>query len=158
MCVTSDCLVLFSPICTSFCWAFTVTVSINTFLIRHGVTEVRPIHLHPFICLCSNGNKCVSGINTCIFLKLASEQFVPNGNVFTGKKSSYQRPDWILQLCEGESRAFIREQNKHWMCVHSFIELRDTFPMLFIISTYCRNLVTLQPHPKHPVDAEEDVC
>lgn len=28
-----------------------LTVSINTFLVRHGWSDVRPIHLHPFICL-----------------------------------------------------------------------------------------------------------
>lgn len=43
------------------------------------------------------------------------------------------------------------------MCVHSFTELKDTFPMLFIISTYWRNLLTLQPHPKHHLNAEENV-
>lgn len=109
-------LVLFSPICTSFCWTLTVTLSINTFPIRRGWSEVRPIHLHPFICLCSNGNKCVGGINRCIFLKLTSEQFVPNGNVFTGKESHFQRVHWILQLCGGEAHAFILELNKHSVC------------------------------------------
>lgn len=103
-------------IVTAYCYFFPhlhlILLSIyriNTFLIRHGWSEVRPVHLHPFICLCSNGNKCVGGINTSIFLKLAGEQFVPNSNVFTGKKSNFQGPDWILQLCGGESHAFIWE-------------------------------------------------
>lgn len=36
-----------------------------------------------------------------------------------------------------------------------FTGLKDTFPMLFIISTNCRNLVTLQQHPKHNLHAKE---
>lgn len=75
-----------SRVWTSFCWAATVNVCINTFLIRHVQSDARPIHLHPCVCLGCDGNKCVGGINTRICLKLAGEQFVPNGNVFAGKK------------------------------------------------------------------------
>lgn len=126
-----DCSVLFSSFCTSICWASTVTVSINTFLIRHGWSEVRPIHLHPFICLCCDGNKYVGGINTCIFLNLASEQFVPTGNVFTGEESNFQRPDWILQLCGGESLCFYLRIKKNTECVFTVLQSLRTHFLCF---------------------------
>lgn len=115
--------------------------SLYSFLIRHGRRE-RKVRLHPSMCLRSSGNKCVGGITGCIFPKLTCERFVPSGNV-----------DWILHTRGNESRAFIRRQNKHR--VFCFVGLKDTFPTLFIISIYCRNLIALQSHPKPHLDAEE---
>lgn len=119
-------LVFLSPICTSFCWTFTVTVSINTFL-----------HLHPFICLGSNGNKCVGGINRCIFLKRTNEQFVPNG--------LHKSVELELMLsCQSWINA---------VCSHIYRTLR-------LISSVFQNFHTLEEHfwitvtPKRHLDAE----
>lgn len=117
---------LVSPICTSFCWTFTVSMSINTFL-----------HPHPFICLCSNGNKCVGGINQYIFLKLTNEQFVPM------VMSSQECGVWML-LCQSWINA---------VCSHIYRTLRhisSVFQNFHKLEEPCGVTVT----PKHQLDAE----
>lgn len=71
------------------------------------------------------------------------------------KVMSWVRADWILHLFGEESHTCICDQNEQRACLHGFTGRSDTFPLLFIIPTYCRNLVTWQLHPKHHLDAEK---
>lgn len=99
--------------CESFCWAFTVTRTINTFLIRHGRSELSPTHFHPFICLCSNGNKCVEATYLFFTNRPVNSLFLMR----TPKKAIFRNQ---------ESHAFSwKKPKKHCVCVCSFTGPKD---------------------------------
>ena len=119
------------PVCTSFCLASTVTVSINTFLITW--VDWRKTNLHPFICRCCDGNKCVSGINMCIFIKPVNSLFLMVTSSQARKATSRDQIEYS-SYTEGSVMLLLKNTiNK--VCIHSFIELQDTFTVLFIVSS-----------------------
>lgn len=107
----------------SFCWTLTVSQRINTFLTGCGRGELWAGHLHPRVCLCSDGKNWWNQQ----MHPLPQPPNWPVNSLFRAAASSRARKG--TSHVKGRLRLLF----KRWIntqCVHAFMELKETFPTL----------------------------